>query len=405
VTDVDLSVLDGRRVVLGVTGGIAAYKAILACRKLVDAGAHVVPIMTDSAQEFVGRATFDALASEPVQTRIFDGANPIPHTRLGQTADLIIVAPATARLIGAYAAGISDDLLTATLIATEAPVVVAPAMHTEMWNHPAVQENLVTLTRRGVHIVPPEEGRLAGGDLGSGRLADPDTIVAAAAAALRANSARPLLGQKVLITAGGTREAIDSVRYIGNRSSGRQGYALAEVAAQMGASVTLVATVERPLPAGVDRIMVTTAAEMQAAVFDNRDTADIIFMAAAVADFRPVAPVNRKLKKRDGVPQVELERTVDILAALGASKPAGQVLVGFAAETDDLLANAREKLKKKGADFIIANDVSAPMVGFAHDTNAVSIISSDGSTDTLGLASKHEISRAVLTKVMTALPQ
>lgn len=400
--------LSGRNVVLGVTGGIAAYKAIHICRQMVDAGAHVAPIMTESAMEFVGKATFDALASEPVQTRIFDGANSIPHTRLGQSADLIVVAPATARLIGAYAAGISDDLLTATLLATEAPVVIAPAMHTEMWNHPAVQENLDTLRRRGVHIVPPEDGRLAGGDVGSGRLAAPEVVVAAASAAVSSASGTPgsaaatrmMDGWNVLISAGGTREALDAVRYIGNRSTGKQGYALAEEAAALGANVTLVTTVERPLPAGVTRHMVTTAADMQEAMFAHRDAAHLIFMAAAVADFRPVNVVDRKLKKADGIPQVQLERTEDILAALGASKPSGQILVGFAAETDDLIANAGKKLRAKNADYIVANDVSAPGAGFAHDTNAVTILSAAGDPVTVAKASKNQVARTVLDTIL-----
>lgn len=391
----------GRRVVLGVTGGIAAYKAILLCRRLVDAGAHVIPVMTQSAMHFVGKATFDALASEPVQTQIFDGANPIPHTRLGQGADLIIVAPATARLIGSYAAGISDDLLTATLLATEAPVVLAPAMHTEMWEHPAVQANLVTLADRGVVVVAPAEGRLAGGDIGSGRLAEPEDIVAVAAATLAAH-AGPMHGVRVLVSAGGTREPIDAVRYIGNRSSGKQGYALAEEAARMGAHVTLVATVDRPVSARVELVLVDTAAELRDALFAHRDDADIILMAAAVADFRPAVAVDRKIKKADGIPEVVLVRTEDILAALGASKPAGQTLVGFAAETDDLVDNAAKKLKEKGADFIVANDVSADGVGFAHDTNAVTILAAGGPPASVALASKQDIARAVLTTVMAA---
>ena len=232
--------LAGRRIILGVTGGIAAYKAVLLCRLLVDAGAHVIPVMTESAQKFVGRATFDALASEPVRTSIFDDPDPIPHTTLGQTADLIVVAPATARSIGSYASGISNDLLTATLVATRAPVVVCPAMHTEMWEHAAVQNNLETLKSRGVTVVAPEEGRLAGGDLGSGRLADPEKVFEVIKEILTTGD---LNGRKVVITAGGTREAIDPVRYVGNRSTGKQGYAIAEAAVARGAEVTLISTV------------------------------------------------------------------------------------------------------------------------------------------------------------------
>jgi len=389
----------GRNVVIGVCGGIAAYKAIQVVRQLVDGGAHVAPILTESATRFVGEVTFTALASESVHTSLWDDESPIPHTRLGQNADVIVVAPATARLIGAYAAGISDDLLTATLIATRAPVVIAPAMHTEMWEHPSVQENLATLARRGVLIVPPEAGRLAGGDVGAGRLASPDAIVAGV---LQALGSGPLSGTHVVVTAGGTREAIDPVRYIGNRSSGKQGYALAHEAAAQGAKVSLITTIDRPIVAGIERTMVTTAAEMRDAVFAVRSAADVIIMAAAVADFRPAAVADRKIKKGDGVPTIELERTDDILAALGADKRAGQILVGFAAETDNLLENAAAKLKRKGADLLVANDVSAPAVGFGHDTNAVTILSTDGRGDSVGLSSKRDIAKAVLRAVAEA---
>src|SRR5215218_1664273 len=267
----------GRRIVLGVTGGIAAYKAVEVCRRLVDAGAHVTPIMTAGALRFVGRTTFDALASEPVHTSVFDDASPIPHTRLGQGADLIVVAPATARLLGTYAAGISADLLTATLLATRAPVVVCPAMHTEMWEHPAVQENLATLRRRGVHVVDPESGRLAGGDVGAGRLADPERIVLAAAEVL--SHGRDLAGVRVLVTAGGTRERIDPVRFVGNRSSGKMGYAVAEVAASRGAAVTLVATQQRSVSGSVEVVAVESADDMQQAVLDRYDAVDVVVMA------------------------------------------------------------------------------------------------------------------------------
>src|SRR5438477_360605 len=274
-----------RRVVLGISGGIAAYKAVEVCRLLVDAGVHVAPVLTADAQRFIGALTFSALASEPAHTSLFDGPDPIPHTRLGQSADLVVVAPATAKLLGKYAAGISDDLLTATLLATRAPVLLAPAMHTEMWEHPAVQENLATLRRRGVHVVDPVSGRLAGGDVGEGRLADPTDIVAAARTVLGAVG--DLAGWRVLVTAGGTREPIDAVRIITNRSSGKQGYAIAEVAARRGADVTLVTTIGRPAPAGVEIVSVQTAAEMQDAVMGRAPAADVIVMAAAVADFRP----------------------------------------------------------------------------------------------------------------------
>jgi phosphopantothenoylcysteine decarboxylase / phosphopantothenate---cysteine ligase len=277
-----MTTLHGRRVVLGVSGGIAAYKAVEVCRRLVDAGAHVAPVMTEDATRFVGAVTFSALASEPVRTSLWDEPEPIPHTRLGQTADVIVVAPATARVLGKYVAGISDDLLTATLLATRAPVIVCPAMHTEMWEHSAVQENIATLRRRGVHIVEPAVGRLAGGDVGAGRLAEPDDIVAAVERVL---APQDLKGRRVLVTAGGTREPIDPVRFIGNRSSGKQGYAVAEAAAIRGAQVTLVSTVPRPVTAAVEVVSVQTAAEMAQEVFSRSDGADLVVMAAAVADF------------------------------------------------------------------------------------------------------------------------
>ncbi len=392
--------LAGKRIVLGVTGGIAAYKAIDVCRRLVDAGAHVSPVMTDGARRFVGEVTFSALASEPVQTSLWDEASPIPHTVLGQNADLIIVAPATARLLAAYRMGLSDDLLTATLLATRAPVLVAPAMHTEMWEHPSVADNLRVLRDRGVHVVPPEEGRLAGGDIGAGRLADPATIVAAADAILSATAtgADDLAGLSVLVTAGGTREALDPVRYLGNRSSGKQGFAIAEEAAARGAKVTLVATVARPVSVGIDVVRVETAAEMHAEVMRRAPSSDVVVMAAAVADFRPVAVADSKIKKSGGVPEIVLEPTVDILAALGAAKPAGQTLVGFAAETDAVRDNAEAKLRAKGADLIVANDVSAPGAGFEHDTNEVVILSTAGAAE-VPLADKRSIARAVLDSV------
>jgi len=388
--------LAGRTVVLGVTGGIAAYKAIEVCRRLVDAGAHVAPIMTEGAQRFVGAATFSALASEPVQTTLFDEAHPIPHTRLGQGADVVVVCPATARLLGSYAAGISDDLLTATLLATRAPVVVCPAMHTEMWEHPAVQDNLDTLRRRGVIVVPPEEGRLAGGDVGAGRLASPEVVVAAVEAAL---GPRDLDGWRILVSAGGTREAIDPVRVITNRSSGKQGYALAEAALARGARVTLVTTVDRPAPAGAEVVRVASAADMQAAIVPVAADHDAVIMAAAVADFRPANPADHKIKKGDAVPTIELAPTYDFLVDLGAAKPDGQVLVGFAAETDDVLANAQGKLERKRLDLIVANDVAAPGAGFEHDTNEVVVLRADGTQRHVPMADKRAVADAVLDEV------
>jgi len=388
----------GRRVVLGVTGGIAAYKAVEVCRRMVDAGAHVSPIMTAGASRFIGETTLSALASEPVQTSLWNEESPIPHTRLGQGADVIVVCPATARLLSDYASGRSSDLLTATLLATRAPVVVCPAMHTEMWEHPAVQENLATLRRRGVTVVEPESGRLAGGDLGHGRLADPASIVAAVSAAL---TVADMAGLQVLVTAGGTREAIDPVRFIGNRSSGKQGTAIAVAAARRGAAVTLVTTAADPGLPGIETVAVTTAAEMRDAVHLRATSADVIVMAAAVADFRPVAVADQKLKKAAGIPEIRLEPTEDILAELGAAKPQGQTLVGFAAETTDVAANAQDKLVRKGADLLVANDVSAPATGFEHDTNAVAIYSAAGQVAAVELATKEIVADRVLDSVVS----
>ncbi len=394
--------LQGKRIVLGVTGGIAAYKSIEVMRRLVDLGAHVVPVLTESALHMVGPTTFTALGSEHVKTSLWDDPDPIPHTTMGQTADLILICPATARILADYRMGRSADLLSATLIATVAPVVLAPAMHTEMWDHPAVQDNLAVLADRGVHIVPPEEGRLAGGDIGRGRLAAPDTVVDAVVGVLTGSD--ELAGRRVLVTAGGTRESIDPVRFIGNRSSGKQGYALADEARRRGATVTLITTVDRPVHPSIEIVSVDTAAEMHDAVTSRSATSDIVIMAAAVADFRPATIASDKIKKHEGVPQIVLEPTVDILAGLGAAKPDGQVLVGFAAETNDLEANATGKLRRKGADFIVANDVSAPGVGFAHDTNAVTIYGVDGVVARTEVADKTHVAAVVLDIAAARLP-
>ena len=389
--------LAGSRIVLGVTGGIAAYKAIDVCRRLVDAGAHVAPVMTAGAARFISEVSLSALASEPVQTSLWDEASPIPHTRLGQTADVVVVVPATARLLADYAAGRSADLLTATLIATRAPVVVCPAMHTEMWEHPAVQDNVATLRRRGVHVVEPGTGRLAGGDVGQGRLAEPAQIVAAVAAVL---TEPDLSGLTVLVTAGGTREPIDPVRFLGNRSSGKQGHALAAVALLRGAAVTLVTTAPATAPGGMTVVAVETAEQMHAAVIAAAPTADVVVMAAAVADFRPVAVAADKLKKSAGIPEIRLEPTTDILAGLGAAKGPGQTLVGFAAETTDVAANAQAKLAAKHLDLLVANDVSAPEAGFEHETNAVVIYAAAGPVAEVPLSSKVAVASAVFDAVV-----
>jgi phosphopantothenoylcysteine decarboxylase / phosphopantothenate---cysteine ligase len=409
-------------VVLGVAAGVAAYKSVEVCRRLVDAGVHVAPVLTERATRFVGKATFDALGSEVAQVSLWDESSPIPHTRLGQLADLVVVAPATADLLGRYAGGLADDLLTATLVATAAPVVVCPAMHTEMWEHPAVQHNLEVLRSRGVIVVPPEDGRLAGGDSGAGRLAEPSLIVETVLAVLGipevsdardprrqahprvADPPADLIGVRVVVSAGGTREPIDPVRFITNRSSGRQGHAVAAAARRRGADVVLVTTSPLPVPAGVEADRVETAADMEAAMLERASLADVVVMAAAVADFRPKLAADAKLHKADGVPDLVLEATPDILAELGRRRRAGQVLVGFAAETEALAERAVAKLVAKGVDVMVANDVTAPGAGFDHDTNAVTIFTADGSSASVALRSKDDVADAILDRVVALLP-
>jgi phosphopantothenoylcysteine decarboxylase/phosphopantothenate--cysteine ligase len=386
-------------VVLGVCGGIAAYKAVEVCRRLVDAGIHVTPVLTEDATRFVGAVTFSALASEPVQRSLWDESSPIPHTRLGQDADLIVIVPATAHTIARYAAGLADDLLCATLLATRAPVIICPAMHTEMWEHASVRDNLALLAQRGVEIVPPESGRLAAGDSGEGRLADPGVIVRRVLERLGTDGRRDLQGLRVVVSSGGTREPIDPVRFITNRSSGKQGNALAVAAARRGATVTLV-TSSPDVGATLDRIDVETSADMEHAVGAAAEEADVVIMAAAVADFRPKRPVGSKLSKDDGVPELVLEPTPDILAGLGARRRPGQVLVGFAAETHDPVERGWRKLERKGVDLLVVNDVSAPGAGFDHDTNAVVILEAGGGTTEVPLTSKDAVAHRVLDRAI-----
>jgi len=391
-------------IVLGVCAGIAAYKAVEVCRRLVDAGVHVAPVLTEDATRFVGAVTFSALASEPVQQSLWAEASPIPHTRLGQRADLVVVVPATAHTIARYAAGLADDLLCATLVATRAPVVLCPAMHTEMWEHPSVRHNLSLLERRGVIVVPPERGRLAGGDTGEGRLAEPEVIVARVLEELGRTAPRDLQGLRVLVSAGGTREPLDPVRFITNRSSGKQGHAVAVAAARRGASVTLVTASPLALPpdvgTAVTRVDVETAADMEEAVGAAAEVADVIVMAAAVADFRPKRSAGTKLSKEDGIPELVLEPTPDILSGLAARRRPGQLLVGFAAETGDAVERGRRKLARKGVDLLVVNDVSAPGAGFDHDTNAVVVLDAAGNAAEVPLTSKDAVANAVLDRVI-----
>ena len=393
--------LDGRRIVLGITGGIAAYKAIEVCRRLTDAGAYVSPVMTKGALRFVGKSTFDALGSEKTQVSLWDEEHAIPHTRLGQGADLIIVCPATARLISDYRNGRSGDLLTATLLATRAQVMICPAMHAEMWEQVSVIENVSALRDRGVQIVGPVEGKLAGGDSGLGRLAEPEDVVDSVLKLLgKSGKHQPgdLAGLTVLVTAGGTREPIGPVRYIGNRSSGKQGHALASEAALRGAKVVCITTETETAPdeLGVEVIGVATAQEMHDSVMENASKVDWIFMSAAVADFRPKRVASQKIKKEEGIPEILLEPTVDILKALDKAKKRNQLIIGFAAETKNLVENASKKLENKNLDFIVANDVSAPGVGFGYDTNSVSIIDRNGASTEISLCDKREIARNII---------
>ncbi len=401
-----MGALAGRRIVLGVSGGIAAYKAIELCRRLSDAGAVVSPVLTADATRFVTPLTFSALAAEPARTSLFDGPEPSPHTTLGRRADLVVVAPATARTLAAYAAGLADDLLVATLLMARGPVLLCPAMHTEMWRHPSTQDNIALLRRRGVYVLEPASGRLAGGDDGPGRLREPEEIVAECERITTSFGAADgdLAGRRLVVTSGGTREPIDPVRFIGNRSSGKQGHALAREAAARGAAVVLVSTVDRPVPPGVEVVRVDTAAEMLDVVVGSAAAADAVVMAAAVADWRPKQAAPSKIKKwQDGVPEVVMEPTVDILAELGRHRRPGQVLVGFAAETDDVRDNAVAKLTSKGLDLIVANDVTAAGAGFEHDTNRVVLITADGAARQLPLASKDEVARAVVDAVVARL--
>jgi phosphopantothenoylcysteine decarboxylase/phosphopantothenate--cysteine ligase len=391
-----------------VSGGIAAYKSVELLRLLRDEGFFVSPVLTPDATRFVGEVTFSALASEPVRTSLYgDRTTPIPHTFLGQHADVIVVAPATAHLIARYAAGLADDLLTATLLASRAPVLLCPAMHTEMWEQPSVQENLSTLRRRGVLVLEPDVGALAGGDVGAGRMREPKEI-AELVKRLVSGFEGPLSGRRVLITAGGTREAIDPVRVISNRSSGRQGYALAEVARRLGATVTLVSTVNLSLALDVVRdvavVQVQSASEMREEVLTRLADVDVVIMAAAVADFTLKAS-KEKLKKDQGPPTLHFEPTADIVLDLVAKRSAGQVIVGFAAETANIEQNALTKLRAKGVDLLVVNDVSAPNVGFEHPTNEVVILDREEHVQRVTLRSKEAVSYEILARVASLLSQ
>ncbi|WP_293993219.1 bifunctional phosphopantothenoylcysteine decarboxylase/phosphopantothenate--cysteine ligase CoaBC [Streptomyces sp.] len=372
------------KVVLGVSGGIAAYKACELLRRFTESGHDVRVVPTASALHFVGAATWSALSGNPVSTEVWDHVEEVPHVRIGQHADLVVVAPATADMLAKAAHGLADDLLTNTLLTARCPVVFAPAMHTEMWEHPATQENVATLRRRGAVVIDPAVGRLTGVDTGKGRLPDPAEIFEACRRVLARGVREPdLTGRHVVVSAGGTREPLDPVRFLGNRSSGKQGYALARTAAARGARVTLVAanTTGLPDPAGVDVVPVGTAVQLREAVLKAAADADAVVMAAAVADFRPAVYAAGKIKKKDGQdPEpIVLVRNPDILAEISADRArSGQVIVGFAAETDDVLANGRTKLARKGCDLLVVNEVGERKT-FGSEENEAVVLGADGS--------------------------
>ncbi|MGY1814200.1 bifunctional phosphopantothenoylcysteine decarboxylase/phosphopantothenate--cysteine ligase CoaBC [Blastococcus sp. SYSU D00820] len=400
------------KLVLGVSGGVAAYKAALLLRAFTEAGHDVRVVPTPGALHFVGAATFEALSGNPVTTDVWSDVPEVAHVRIGQTADLVVVAPATADLLARAAAGRADDLLTATLLTAHCPVVFAPAMHTEMWLHPATQDNVATLRRRGAVVLPPAVGRLTGPDSGPGRLPEPADIAALATVVLDRGAAaltRDLAGRRVVISAGGTREPLDPVRYLGNRSSGLQGWALARVAAARGADAVLVAAnVDRPAPFGVPVVPVGTAEELREAMLAEAAGADVVVMTAAVADFRPGTVAASKLKKGSASEPsaVALVRNPDVLAELVGKRQPGQLVVGFAAETGDadadVLTHGRAKLARKGADLLVVNDVSGGQV-FGRPDNAATVLAADGGEVALPAGSKDAVAAGIWDAVAARL--
>jgi phosphopantothenoylcysteine decarboxylase/phosphopantothenate--cysteine ligase len=388
------SPLRGRRVLLGVTGGIAAYKAAHLARLLRDRGADVRVVMTPAATRFVGPDTFAALTGNPVHSDVFEHTEAVLHVRLARETDVAIVAPATANVLAKLALGLADDLLTSTLLELSAPVVVAPAMHSGMWRNPATERNLDSLRGRGVLVVGPVEGPLAAGDEGMGRMAEPEEIAGAVEGAATSRGG-PLHGRRILVTAGPTHEPIDAVRFVGNRSSGRMGFAVAEEAARRGAEVDLVTgPVALADPPGVHVDHVETAEQMRAMVLAGFERADAVVKAAAVADWRPKGHVEGKLKKDAGAPDMLLEPTPDILRELGEVK-GDRILVGFAAETEDMEAAGREKLRSKHLDLIVVNEVGRSGTGFESETNTAMILSADGRDEPPREWTKRELAAAI----------
>jgi phosphopantothenoylcysteine decarboxylase/phosphopantothenate--cysteine ligase len=392
-------------VVLGVCGGIAAYKACELLRLFSESGHGVRVVPTASALRFVGAPTWAALSGRPVATDVWDDAHEVPHVRIGRAAELVVVAPATADVLAKAAHGIADDLLTNTLLTATCPIVYAPAMHTEMWENPATRANVATLRARGAIVIEPAVGRLTGKDTGKGRLPEPESIFALALRVFRRGLALDLAGRHVVVTAGGTREPLDPVRFLGNRSSGKQGYALARAAAARGARVTLIAAnVTLPDPAGTDIVRVGTTEDLRAATVKAAGDADVVVMAAAPADFRPAAVAEQKIKKTDGAAPapIALVTNPDIAAELGAAKRPGQILVAFAAETNDALEHARAKLIKKRADLIVVNEVGADRV-FGADRNTVTLLGADGSTTASGELPKDDVADMIWDQAIALL--
>lgn len=392
----------GRHVVLGVSGGIASYKSCVLARRLTDAGASVDVVLTRGAAEFVRAPLFEGLTGRPVLTSLWESGGALSHVRVGQSADLIIVAPATAHLIARLAQGLADDVLTALLLAATAPLLLAPAMNDEMYAHPATQANLEKLRARRVTLVGPEIGPLAEGPSDRpGRMSEPETILAHAARLLRRG---PLAGRRIVVTAGPTRESIDPVRVVTNRSSGKMGYRLAEAAWERGAEVILVAgPVGLPDPVGVTVRRVETTGDMEEAVRAELPTADVLVMAAAPADFRPSSPSDRKRPRTDGALAIPMEPTGDVLDATRGLRKPGSLIVGFALETGDALSKGLAKLERKGLDLIVVNDALEPGAGFEKDTNRVALLSRDGTKRILPLQSKREVAEAILDTVEQSL--
>jgi phosphopantothenoylcysteine decarboxylase/phosphopantothenate--cysteine ligase len=391
--------LSNKTVVLGVTGSIAAYKAADLASKLVQAGARVNVIMTEAATRFVTPLTFRSLTGRPVITSMWESSESgIGHITLADATDVVVIAPATANVIAKLANGIADDMLTATVLATRAPVIIAPAMHANMFHNPVTQDNLARLRARGLTIAGPVYGRLASGDTGEGRLAEIEQIMAAIREVLKRSA--DLSGKRIVVTAGGTQEPIDPARHIGNRSSGKMGFALAEAARDRGAEVTLItAPTHLPEPDGIEIIRVRTAAEMREAVAEAVKEAGALIMAAAVADYQPKTSAQSKIKKQSPELTLELVRTPDILNEVKGSF----VKVGFAAESEDVVANARKKLASKGLDLVVANDITEPESGFGADTNKVTIIDKQGNVESLPLMSKRQVAERILDRVVGLL--